>query len=82
MRLDGALNNMNQGLCMFDRWNRLAIWNQRYVSMYRIDSNRNWRGSTIRDLLDARIAADTFPLEPERYAPSCARRSSRGTRSL
>ena len=67
LQLDGALNNMIQGLCMFDADNRLLVWNERYVSMYRIDPSRIWAGCTIRDLLDARIAAGTFPLEPGRY---------------
>jgi diguanylate cyclase (GGDEF)-like protein/PAS domain S-box-containing protein len=68
MRLDGALNNMNQGLCMFDAANRLVVWNQRYLDMYRIDPQRIWLGCSIGDLLAARIAADTFPVEPVRYA--------------
>jgi diguanylate cyclase (GGDEF)-like protein/PAS domain S-box-containing protein len=67
LRLDSALNNMNQGLCMFDGEHRLVVWNQRYVDMYGIDPNRIWPACTIRDLLDARIAAGTFPLDPERY---------------
>jgi diguanylate cyclase (GGDEF)-like protein/PAS domain S-box-containing protein len=66
-RLDGALNNMCQGLCMFDSEDRLEVWNQRYVDMYRIDPQRIWRGCTIRDLLEARILAGTFPLDPARY---------------
>ncbi len=66
-RLDAALNNMIQGLCMFDAQNRLLVWNERYRAMYNIDPKRIWDGCTIRDLLDARIAAGTFPLDPERY---------------
>jgi diguanylate cyclase (GGDEF)-like protein/PAS domain S-box-containing protein len=67
MRLDGALNNMNQGLCMFDAQNRLLVWNEKYRAMYNIDPKLIWRGCTIRDLLDARIAAGTFPLDPSSY---------------
>ena len=67
MQLDAALNNMIQGLCMFDAQNRLLVWNERYRAMYNIDPKRIWRGCTIRDLLDARIAAGTFPLDPARY---------------
>jgi diguanylate cyclase (GGDEF)-like protein/PAS domain S-box-containing protein len=67
MRLDGAINNMIQGLCMFDAQNRLLVWNDRYLDMYNIDPRHIWRGCTIRDLLDARIAAGTFPLDPGRY---------------
>ena len=40
------------------------VWNQRYIDMYRIDPKRVWRGCSIRDLLDARLAAGTFPLNP------------------
>ncbi len=68
LRLDSALNNMNQGLCMFDADNKLVVWNQRYVDMYRIDPKRIWLGCSIRDLLDARAAAGTFPFEAGEYA--------------
>ena len=65
--LDAAIDNMIQGLCMFDAQNRLMVWNERYRSMYNIDPSKIWRGCTIRDLLDARVAAGTFPLDAERY---------------
>ena len=64
LRLDVALNNMSQGLCMFDAQNLLVVWNERYRDMYNIAPGHIWRGCTIRDLLDARIAAGTFPLNP------------------
>jgi diguanylate cyclase (GGDEF)-like protein/PAS domain S-box-containing protein len=67
LRLDVALNNMNQGLCMFDAQNLLMVWNERYREMYNIDPRHIWRGCAVRDLLDARIAAGTFPLDPGRY---------------
>jgi diguanylate cyclase (GGDEF)-like protein/PAS domain S-box-containing protein len=67
LRLDEALNNMNQGLCMFDAQNRLVVWNERYREMYRIDPHRIWRGCTVHDLLEARTAAGTFPRDPQRY---------------
>jgi diguanylate cyclase (GGDEF)-like protein/PAS domain S-box-containing protein len=67
MQLDGAINNMNQGLCMFDAQNRLLVWNERYRTMYNIDPKRIRHGCTIRDLLDARVASGMFPLNPERY---------------
>jgi len=67
LQLDVALDNMNQGLCMFDAQNRLVVWNERYRDMYNIDPRHIWRGCTIRDLLDARIAAGTFPLDPACY---------------
>jgi len=32
-RLDTALNNMSQGLCMFDSEGRLVLCNERYIQM-------------------------------------------------
>ena len=32
-RFEGALNNMTQGLCMFDARNRLVVWNERFAEM-------------------------------------------------
>ncbi|HEY4141801.1 MAG TPA: EAL domain-containing protein [Pseudolabrys sp.] len=65
--LDAAVNNMIQGLCLFDEQNRLMVWNERYRAMYNIPPDKIWRGCTVRDLLDARIAARVFPLDPAGY---------------
>ena len=65
--LEGALNNMVQGLCMFDADDRLVMWNQRYVDMYKFGPGTIWVGCSSRDLLNARIAAGTFPLDPDGY---------------
>jgi len=78
LRLDEALNNMHQGLCMFDAQNRLVVWNERYREMYRIEPQRIWRGCTVRDLLDARIASGTFPLDPQRYEADLREALKRG----
>ena len=67
MRRDFALNNMMQGLCMFDEQNRLVIWNRQYQTMYRIDDKSIRRGCTIGDLLAARKAAGTLPDDPKKY---------------
>jgi diguanylate cyclase (GGDEF)-like protein/PAS domain S-box-containing protein len=66
-QLDIALNNMIQGLCLFDGQNRLVVWNQRYQTMYNIDPKRIWSGCGIRDLLEARESAGTFPHDPVKY---------------
>jgi diguanylate cyclase (GGDEF)-like protein/PAS domain S-box-containing protein len=65
--LEGALNNMIQGLCMFDADDRLVMWNQRYVDMYKFQPGTIWVGCTSRDLLNARVAAGTFPLDLDGY---------------
>ncbi len=67
MRLDSALNNMNQGLCMFDKEGRVMVWNQRYIDMYRMDPARVRPGCTLIDVLEARVAAGTFVHDPKSY---------------
>ena len=66
-QLNIALNNMMQGLCMFDGQNRLVVWNERYRAMYNIDPQRIWAGCAIIDLLEARKAGGTFPQDPTTY---------------
>jgi diguanylate cyclase (GGDEF)-like protein len=58
-KLDDALNNMTQGLCMFGPDERLVLWNERYVKMYRIAPDRLYVGCTLEEMLDARKASGT-----------------------
>src|ERR1700730_3712308 len=38
-RLTVALNNMSQGLCMFDAASRLVVCNRRYMDMYGLSAD-------------------------------------------
>jgi diguanylate cyclase (GGDEF)-like protein len=55
--IDAALNNMSQGLVMFDSSARLIVCNQRYLELYRVSSEVVKPGSTFREILDQRVAA-------------------------
>jgi diguanylate cyclase (GGDEF)-like protein/PAS domain S-box-containing protein len=68
LQLDTALNNMSQGLNMFDAAGRLVVCNQRYLEMYRLSADVAKPGYTVRELVEARIAAGTFfAVDPEQY---------------
>ncbi len=68
LRLDTALNNMTQGLNMFDTAGRLVVCNQRYLEMYRLPRDIVKPGCTVRDLVQHRMAAGTFfSIDPEKY---------------
>jgi PAS domain-containing protein len=67
MRLDAALNNMHQGLLMFDATNRLVLHNQRYLQMYGISPETVKLGCTLLDLWRLRKAAGTFKGDPDEY---------------
>ena len=63
LQLDSALNNMLQGLCMFDSEGKLLICNERYREMYHLPDDAAKSGATVRDLVDARIASGLFSCE-------------------
>jgi diguanylate cyclase (GGDEF)-like protein/PAS domain S-box-containing protein len=60
-RFDAALNNMTQGLCFFDGDQRLIVSNRRYVEMYGLDPNLVQPGVTLREIVDLRFEAGSFP---------------------
>ena len=66
--VDAALNNMSQGLAMFDSANRLVVCNRRYIEMYGLSQEIVRPGCTLRELLDHRVATGQFFLDdPEQY---------------
>jgi diguanylate cyclase (GGDEF)-like protein/PAS domain S-box-containing protein len=67
VQLDTALNNMVQGLCMFDAAEGLVLCNQRYIQMYGLSPELTKAGRTLRELLAFRAAAGTFTGDPEQY---------------
>jgi diguanylate cyclase (GGDEF)-like protein len=50
LRFDAALNNMSQGLCMFDEVHRLTVYNRRFLEIYRIDQANSLVGSTAEQM--------------------------------
>src|SRR6266513_1494488 len=58
--LDTVLNNMSQGVLMFDPETRMVFCNQRYIEMYGLSADVVQPGCTLRDLLEHRLATGTF----------------------
>ena len=52
LQLASALDNMTQGLCMFDGAARLIICNERYLEMYGLTREHAYPGCPLRDLLE------------------------------
>jgi diguanylate cyclase (GGDEF)-like protein len=59
--IDAALNNMSQGLAMFDGAERMVVCNERYLEMYGLSGDVVRPGCTVRDLLRQRAESGTFP---------------------
>jgi diguanylate cyclase (GGDEF)-like protein len=54
-RLDTALNNMSQGLCMFDRDKRLVLCNELYAKMYNLPAELLQPGALHSDIIAHRV---------------------------
>jgi diguanylate cyclase (GGDEF)-like protein/PAS domain S-box-containing protein len=59
-RFNAALENMSDGLCMFDSEKRLIVSNARYASMYNVLPEQIAPGATLREIIDLRVANDTY----------------------
>jgi diguanylate cyclase (GGDEF)-like protein/PAS domain S-box-containing protein len=56
LRYATALNNMSQGLCMFDQDMRLTLFNDRYLELYGLSSQVVKPGVTMREILEHSVA--------------------------
>ena len=65
--LQTVLDNMSQGVLMFDSEMRLIFCNQRYIEMYGLSSDVARPGCCLRDLLIHRIKIGTFSDDPDEY---------------
>ena len=66
-RMRVAINNMSQGLCMFDGNERLVVCNQRYMDMYKVSGDVVKPGITLQNLLKYRISNGSFAQDPVEY---------------
>ncbi|CCE04996.1 putative signaling protein containing multidomains (PAS/GGDEF/EAL) [Bradyrhizobium sp. STM 3843] len=73
LRLDKAVNNMTQGLLMFDANERLVICNQRYIDMYGLSRDIVKPGCRFSDLIAHRKAVGSLAGDETAYAASVLR---------
>jgi methyl-accepting chemotaxis protein len=66
-RMLAALDNMSQGLCMFDKNEKLVVCNRRYIDMYKLTPEVAKPGASLASLLEFRIASGTFARDPDEY---------------
>jgi diguanylate cyclase (GGDEF)-like protein/PAS domain S-box-containing protein len=76
-----VLDNMAHAVLLFDADARLIFCNQRYVRMYGLSPDLVKPGCTLRDLLDYRIAADSFSGDADEYVAKLADQISSGETS-
>src|ERR1044071_2758091 len=67
VQITTAVNNMSQGLCMFDSSARLVFANRRYLEIYKLHPDTAKSGCTLQDLVRQRQAAGTFEGDVDKY---------------
>ena len=66
--LDTAINNMSQGLTMFDKSGRLVLCNQRYIELYGLSPEVVRPGCTVGRLVEHRVETGSLSVkEAEAY---------------
>jgi diguanylate cyclase (GGDEF)-like protein len=77
-RLDTAINNMTQGLLLFDASQRLVVCNQSYIEMFDVSTDIVKPGCTIRELLMHRKETGTFIGDVEEYCSTLFKKMAQG----
>jgi diguanylate cyclase (GGDEF)-like protein/PAS domain S-box-containing protein len=66
-RLDTAVENMTQGLTLFDQTKRLVVCNQRYIEMYGLSPDIVKPGCYLRDLISHRNELGFIQVDIDEY---------------
>jgi diguanylate cyclase (GGDEF)-like protein/PAS domain S-box-containing protein len=77
-RLDTAVENMVQGLTLFDRSRRLVVCNQRYLEMYGLSPDVVKPGCSLRDLVVHRNQIGLVEVEVDEYCARILEQTARG----
>jgi PAS domain-containing protein len=77
-RLDTAINNMTQGLLLYDSLERLVVCNQRYISMYGLSPDVVKPGLSFRDLVAHRKETGSFKGDTEAFVSTVLRNVALG----
>ncbi|WP_377278979.1 diguanylate cyclase [Rhizobium sp. R86522] len=63
--LQTAMNEMADGLAMFDQDGRLTVWNKRYTSLFPYVDAQSCRGRTLAEILSAGVLKGEIAISPD-----------------
>lgn len=78
LRLDTAINNMTQGLLLYDSSERLVVCNRRYISMYGLSPDVVRPGLAFRDLVAHRRETGSFKGDVDAFVSTVLRNVALG----
>ncbi|MCK1554421.1 EAL domain-containing protein [Bradyrhizobium sp. 177] len=68
IQLDSTLNNLSQGVCMYDDHRRLILCNDRYTEMYHLPNELTRPGTALRQIFDHQLSHGPYPRSnPDEY---------------
>jgi diguanylate cyclase (GGDEF)-like protein len=68
IQLDSTLNNLSQGVCMYDEHRRLILCNDRYAEMFHLPYELTRPGTALRQIFDHQISHGPYPgSSPDEY---------------
>lgn len=62
-----VLNNMTQGVILFDAHKRILVCNNRYIEMYGVSPDDVKPGCTLLGLIENRITTGSLNIDPKKY---------------
>src|SRR5215470_10351986 len=77
-QLDNALNNMTQGLVLYDGSQRLVLCNQRFIDMFGLSKDVVKPGTPSLDIMRHRHATGSFDGDPDAFHDEIRRRVAKG----
>jgi diguanylate cyclase (GGDEF)-like protein/PAS domain S-box-containing protein len=77
-QLDTALNNMTQGLVLYDASARIILCNQRYIDMYRLSTDVVKPGCHFRDLIQHRQDTGSYDGDVDEFCSAIMRNVAQG----
>jgi diguanylate cyclase (GGDEF)-like protein/PAS domain S-box-containing protein len=77
-RLDTALNNMTQGLVLYDASGRIVFCNQRYIDMYALSTEVVKPGCHFYDLIRHRQETGSFAGDVDEFCSNIVRNMAQG----
>ncbi len=77
-RLDTALNNMIQGLVLYDASQRVVVYNQRYIDMYGLSTDVVKPGARFHDIIRHRKETGSFKGDIDEFCSTVLRNVAEG----
>src|SRR5262245_38179463 len=82
VRLTTAMNNMSQGLLMFDGGSRVLLCNDQYVQMYALSRSVVKPGATLEELIRHRVQTGGLRIDPKKYMESILATKAAGKKKI